>query len=100
MRRRPAYGSGKAVDPEPGDPSVGETGGPVPAPQAARSRSRFPQRTHRHRAVPDELRHRISRFGLLHGLGFAGALSFTDHFNGRLLISLLSFNLGRTGGSS
>src|SRR5438067_3565430 len=33
MRRRPAYGSGEAVDPEPGDPPVGETGGPVPAPQ-------------------------------------------------------------------
>ena len=33
-------------------------------------------------------------FGLLHGLGFAGALSFTDHFSGHLLVSLLSFNIG------
>jgi len=33
-------------------------------------------------------------FGLLHGLGFAGALSFTDEFGGRLLGSLLSFNVG------
>jgi hypothetical protein len=44
-----------------------------------------------------ESRHRalvVFGFGLLHGLGFAGALSFTDHFGGRLLVSLLSFNLG------
>ncbi|MFF5713162.1 HupE/UreJ family protein [Streptomyces sp. NPDC012756] len=33
-------------------------------------------------------------FGLLHGLGFAGALDFTDGFSGRLLVSLLSFNVG------
>ncbi|MFF3608293.1 HupE/UreJ family protein [Streptomyces sp. NPDC002463] len=33
-------------------------------------------------------------FGLLHGLGFAGALDFTDEFSGRLLVSLLSFNIG------
>ncbi|MFD0076641.1 HupE/UreJ family protein [Streptomyces sp. NPDC127166] len=33
-------------------------------------------------------------FGLLHGLGFAGALDFTDEFSGRLLVSLLSFNVG------
>ncbi|MFI7407978.1 HupE/UreJ family protein [Streptomyces sp. NPDC049627] len=36
----------------------------------------------------------LDNFGLLHGLGFAGALSFTDDFSGRLLVSLLSFNLG------
>lgn len=42
----------------------------------------------RHRA------HVVFGFGLLHGLGFAGALSFTDHLSGRLLVSLLSFNLG------
>ncbi|MCJ1676013.1 HupE/UreJ family protein [Streptomyces sp. APSN-46.1] len=44
-----------------------------------------------------ESRHRVLvvfGFGLLHGLGFAGALSFTDDFGGRLLLSLLSFNLG------
>ncbi|NWF25749.1 HupE/UreJ family protein [Streptomyces sp. PKU-EA00015] len=44
-----------------------------------------------------ESRHRVLvvfGFGLLHGLGFAGALSFTDDFTGRLLVSLLSFNLG------
>jgi hypothetical protein len=33
-------------------------------------------------------------FGLLHGLGFAGALSFTDQLGGRLLGSLVSFNVG------
>ncbi|MBC2902444.1 HupE/UreJ family protein [Streptomyces cupreus] len=44
-----------------------------------------------------ETRHRalvVFGFGLLHGLGFAGALNFTDDFSGRLLVSLLSFNLG------
>ncbi|WP_367325805.1 HupE/UreJ family protein [Streptomyces sp. HUAS ZL42] len=44
-----------------------------------------------------ESRHRtlvVFGFGLLHGLGFAGALNFTDHFSGHLLVSLLSFNLG------
>lgn len=44
-----------------------------------------------------ESRHRVLvvfGFGLLHGLGFAGALDFTDDFSGRLLVSLLSFNLG------
>lgn len=47
--------------------------------------------------VRGESRHRtlvVFGFGLLHGLGFAGALSFTDHFSGHLLVSLLSFNLG------
>ncbi|MET9734642.1 HupE/UreJ family protein [Streptomyces sp. NPDC006458] len=47
--------------------------------------------------VRGETRHRtlvVFGFGLLHGLGFAGALSFTGHFSGRLLLSLLSFNLG------
>ncbi|MEV6329202.1 HupE/UreJ family protein [Streptomyces sp. NPDC051909] len=42
-------------------------------------------------------RHRVLvvfGFGLLHGLGFAGALDFTGHFSGRPLVSLLSFNLG------
>ena len=33
-------------------------------------------------------------FGLLHGLGFAGALSFTDERRLDLLGSLLSFNVG------
>ncbi|WP_169314137.1 HupE/UreJ family protein [Streptomyces piniterrae] len=44
-----------------------------------------------------ESRHRtliVFGFGLLHGLGFAGALSFTDDSGGRLLVTLLSFNLG------
>lgn len=44
-----------------------------------------------------ESRHRtlvVFGFGLLHGLGFAGALSFIDDFGARLLGSLLSFNLG------
>lgn len=44
-----------------------------------------------------ETRHRVLvvfGFGLLHGLGFAGALDFTDALSGRLLVSLLSFNLG------
>ncbi|MGP3947511.1 HupE/UreJ family protein [Streptomyces sp. 7N604] len=44
-----------------------------------------------------ESRHRalvVFGFGLLHGLGFAGALSFTEDIGGRLLVSLLSFNLG------
>jgi hypothetical protein len=47
--------------------------------------------------VRGESQHRtliVFGFGLLHGLGFAGALSFTDHFSGHLLVSLLSFNLG------
>jgi hypothetical protein len=33
-------------------------------------------------------------FGLLHGLGFAGSLSFTDDVSWRLLTSLLTFNVG------
>ncbi|WP_460525899.1 HupE/UreJ family protein [Flindersiella endophytica] len=44
-----------------------------------------------------ESRHRLAvvfGFGLLHGLGFAGTLSFTDDLSPRLLGSLLSFNLG------
>jgi hypothetical protein len=44
-----------------------------------------------------ESRHRLAvvfGFGLLHGLGFAGTLSFTDDLSLRLLGSLLSFNLG------
>ena len=44
-----------------------------------------------------ESRHRLAvvfGFGLLHGLGFAGTLSFTDDLSVRLLGSLLSFNLG------
>lgn len=47
--------------------------------------------------VRGESRHRtvvVFGFGLLHGLGFAGALSFTDDFGGRLLGALLSFNIG------
>lgn len=47
--------------------------------------------------VRGESRHRalvVFGFGLLHGLGFAGALSFTDHLGGRLLGTLLSFNVG------
>ncbi|MGW8766786.1 HupE/UreJ family protein [Streptomyces sp. NPDC055815] len=44
-----------------------------------------------------ESRHRVLvvfGFGLLHGLGFAGALDFTGDFSTRLLVSLLSFNVG------
>lgn len=44
-----------------------------------------------------ESRHRpvvVFGFGLLHGLGFAGTLSFTDQLGGRLLGSLVSFNVG------
>jgi hypothetical protein len=44
-----------------------------------------------------ESRHRVAvvfGFGLLHGLGFAGTLSFSDDVSGRLLASLLTFNLG------
>ena len=44
-----------------------------------------------------ETRHRLAvvfGFGLLHGLGFASTLSFTDDLSGRLLASLLSFNAG------
>ena len=33
-------------------------------------------------------------FGLLHGLGFAGALQITDRVDGSLLLSLFSFNVG------
>jgi len=47
--------------------------------------------------VRGETRHRlvvVFGFGLLHGLGFAGAMSFTDHFGSRLVAALLSFNLG------
>jgi hypothetical protein len=33
-------------------------------------------------------------FGLLHGLGFASTLSFTDELSGQLLTSLVSFNVG------
>jgi HupE / UreJ protein len=44
-----------------------------------------------------ETRHRLAvvfGFGLLHGLGFASTLSFTDDLGGRLLASLFSFNVG------
>jgi hypothetical protein len=44
-----------------------------------------------------ESRHRLAvvfGFGLLHGLGFASTLSFTDEVSGPLLASLLSFNVG------
>lgn len=47
--------------------------------------------------VRGESRHRtlvVFAFGLLHGLGFAGALNFTDEFGGGLIGALLSFNLG------
>ncbi|SDJ12543.1 HupE / UreJ protein [Actinokineospora alba] len=47
--------------------------------------------------VRGESRHRtlvVFAFGLLHGLGFAGALDFTDDFSGGLIVGLLSFNLG------
>jgi hypothetical protein len=47
--------------------------------------------------VGGESRHRLAvvfGFGLLHGLGFAGTLSFTDDFGGQLLASLFSFNVG------
>jgi hypothetical protein len=33
-------------------------------------------------------------FGLLHGLGFAGSLSFTDDVGWQLITSLLTFNIG------
>ncbi len=44
-----------------------------------------------------ESRHRLAivfGFGLLHGLGFASTLSFSDHLDARLLGSLVSFNVG------
>ena len=44
-----------------------------------------------------ESRHRLAvvfGFGLLHGLGFASTLSFTDDLNPRLIGSLVSFNVG------
>ena len=44
-----------------------------------------------------ESRHRLAvvfGFGLLHGLGFASTLSFTDEMSGQLLASLVSFNIG------
>ncbi|MCI2420257.1 HupE/UreJ family protein [Saccharopolyspora sp. K220] len=47
--------------------------------------------------IGGESRHRtfvVFGFGLLHGLGFASALSFTDGLSGRLLGALLSFNVG------
>lgn len=47
--------------------------------------------------IGGESRHRplvVFGFGLLHGLGFADALSLTGHLGGRLLGSLLSFNVG------
>jgi hypothetical protein len=36
----------------------------------------------------------VFAFGLLHGLGFASTLNFTDELGGRLLASLASFNIG------
>jgi HupE / UreJ protein len=47
--------------------------------------------------VGGESRHRLAvvfGFGLLHGLGFASTLSFTEDVSGRLLASLVSFNVG------
>lgn len=47
--------------------------------------------------IGGESRHRILvvfGFGLLHGLGFASAMSFTDEISWRLLSSLLTFNIG------
>lgn len=47
--------------------------------------------------VRGESRHRffaIFGFGLIHGLGFAETLSFTDQVSWRLISSLLSFNVG------
>ena len=44
-----------------------------------------------------ETRHRLGvvfAFGLLHGLGFAGTLTFTDGLGTDLLASLVSFNVG------
>jgi hydrogenase/urease accessory protein HupE len=44
-----------------------------------------------------ETRHRLAivfAFGLLHGLGFASTLTFTDDMSPRLLGSLVSFNVG------
>lgn len=44
-----------------------------------------------------KMRHRIPLtfgFGLLHGLGFASALTFNSDFSWQMLISLLTFNLG------
>jgi hypothetical protein len=44
-----------------------------------------------------ETRHRLGvvfAFGLLHGLGFAGTLTFTDGLGFDLLASLVSFNVG------
>lgn len=36
----------------------------------------------------------VFAFGLLHGLGFAGSISFTGDFGSGLLTALISFNLG------
>jgi HupE / UreJ protein len=47
--------------------------------------------------VGGDARHRLPivfGFGLLHGLGFAGTLSFADDVDGRLLASLATFNVG------
>lgn len=47
--------------------------------------------------IGGESRHRLAVvfcFGLLHGLGFAGTLSFSDELSGELLTSLLAFNVG------
>ncbi len=49
------------------------------------------------------MRHRIPLtfgFGLLHGLGFASALTFNSDFSWQMLTSLLSFNLGIEVGQS
>jgi HupE / UreJ protein len=47
--------------------------------------------------IGGESRHRLAvvfGFGLLHGLGFASTLSITDDVSGRLLASLVTFNVG------
>jgi hypothetical protein len=36
----------------------------------------------------------VFAFGLLHGLGFAGALGIDEAWSWELLVSLLAFNLG------
>lgn len=53
--------------------------------------------------IQTEPRHRlvlVFAFGLLHGLGFAGSISFADETSWRLITSLLAFNFGIEAGQA